>query len=634
MAPLASASLRPRRRAARAIGILGGLLLLVGIVAAAAPWAFSTKALRLEIEAQVRQMTGLATVSQGQAVFVVLPQPHISIDDISLTDPSGALRIDARFLKGYLRVSALLRGQLEIAWASLGQPDMVIDLDGRPMPSDSAIGRAANAKSASPQATSADEARLAAVTLVDGRARLKSKLGASDVLIDGINVTLDWRKLGDAARVTGQARFHGETANISAWVRHPTDLLRGGRSALTLNIDGTALSLATEGVLASAPTAQYSGHVVAAAPSIRKLVEWGGYFIRLPASFDDFALEGDASVEASGAAFSGLRLRLDGNDFEGALAVQTGEKTPVLSGTLATNLLSLRPFLANLPATVGRDGQWNRDPFDPNDLGLVDLDLRVSATRVVLPTVEMEDAAFALMSRNDRLEFTLAEAKAYQGKVKGRASVAAESSRVSVRANGAISDVDMAGLPPGAIGAGRFIGALTGSANVESSGSSVSELMRNLEGEAQITIAPGELIGIDLPQALRRIDKRPLALAIDIRHGGTAFNRASFGLRIAKGVADIQEGALRGPGVNLGFGGSIDFAERALNLRALATPSAAEPKPGQESPQFRFDVVGSWDDLAFLPDVRSLIRRSDAAAPLLSPKSNGGKSPQGGERQD
>jgi len=51
---------------------------------------------------------------------------------------------------------------------------------------------------------------------------------SSDVLIDGINVTLDWRKLGDAARVTGQARFHGETANISAWVRHPTDLLRAG----------------------------------------------------------------------------------------------------------------------------------------------------------------------------------------------------------------------------------------------------------------------------------------------------------------------------------------------------------------------------------------------------------------------
>jgi len=58
---------------------------------------------------------------------------HVSIDDVSFTDPTGALRIDAHYLKGYVRLAALLTGRIEISSATLGQPDMRIDLDGRPM---------------------------------------------------------------------------------------------------------------------------------------------------------------------------------------------------------------------------------------------------------------------------------------------------------------------------------------------------------------------------------------------------------------------------------------------------------------------------------------------------------------------
>jgi hypothetical protein len=62
----------------------------------------------------------------------------------------------------------------------------------------------------------------------------------------------------------------------------------------------------------------------------------------------------------------------------------------------------------------------------------------------------------------------------------------------------------------------------------------------------------------------------------------------------------------------------VDFGERGLDLHAVAMPWAGEAKPGKEIPKFRFDVGGSWDDLAFTPDVRDLIRRSGAATPLLS----------------
>src|SRR5262249_25538813 len=143
----------------------------------------------------------------------------------------------------------------------------------------------------------------------------------------------------------------------------------------------------------------------------------------------------------------------------------------------------------------------------------------------------------------------------------------------------------------------EFYGALIGTANLESAGTSVSELMRNLDGTAQINVMHGQLGGIDLDSVLHRIDKSPLALLADIHRGRTAFERASFGLRFVKGVAGIEEGKLENPSLRLRFGGTVDFGERGLNLHAVAMPSIGEAKPGKEIPSFRFDVGGSWDDL-------------------------------------
>jgi AsmA protein len=606
-----------RKLLSRIIYIFSSLAVLIAIAAAAAPWAFSNAALRDEIAAEIRHLTGLAVISQGRPVFVVLPQPHISIDRVSFADPSGALHIDARYFKGYVRLAPLFAGRIEIASAALDQPEMHIDLDGRPMPPDSVIGRAGDAAPATAEAALADAARLGAVTLVDGRARLTSKQLSTELSIDAINMTLDWRKLGAAAIVTGQARIHGENVAIATWIASPAGLLRGQQSALRLNIDGPSFSLSADGGLANMPKWLFNGHIHATAPSVRTLLERAGHFVLLPGPFNDFEANCEATIVAAGAVLSGLHLRVDGNDFEGTLTFQAGDEAPALSGALATNRLSLRPFLSSLSPATGRDGQWNRDPFDLKKYGSADLDFRISASRMLFSYFEIEDAAFSLMRNGSRVELTLTGAKAYQGTIKGRATFDVGDNGVGVRATGAISGADLAALSLDAFGWPEFYGALTGTANLEGAGASVRELMRNLDGTAQIDVVHGQLGGIDLDSVLHRIDKSPLALLADIHRGRTAFERAGFGLRFVKGVAGIEEGKLENPSLRLGFGGTVDFGERGLDLHAIAMPSIGEAKPGKEITNFRFDVGGSWDDLAFTPDVRGLIRYSGAAAPLF-----------------
>src|SRR6202043_1620347 len=177
-------------------------------------------------------------------------------------------------------------------------------------------------------------------------------------------MTLDWRKPGAAAIVTGQARIRGENAAIAAWIASPAGLLRGQQSALSLKIDAPSFSLSADGGLASMPKWQFNGHIHAAAPSVRTLLEQAEYFVPLPGPVNDFDANCEATIAAASAVLSGLHLQFHGNDFEGALAFQARDGAPLLPVKLPKTGFPPRPFFQTLSPATGRDGQWNRDPFD------------------------------------------------------------------------------------------------------------------------------------------------------------------------------------------------------------------------------------------------------------------------------
>lgn len=598
-------------------GVLAGLVLVTSGLAALAPWLFSTAALRSEIAARIQDMTGLQAVARGEPVFALLPRPHMSIEDVGFEDPSGALRVAARSLVGYLRVAALFTGRVEVARIRLNQPAIFIDTAGRPMPPDSAIGRAATAKSATPQASSTDEARLGAVELVDGTAFVRNN-GGPAIRIDAINVTIDWPKLGAAARIFGRLGWNGETATIDATFGRPVDLIRGAASGLALHIAAPTGALSFEGLLASLPETRSTGRLVVTAPSAQALAALAGVPGVLPVPFDDLALSCDATISALGVKCDGLRLNFDGNEFSGALALRISERRPALSGSLSTENLSLRPFLARLPLTVGRDGQWSRAPFDLRPDRVPDLDLRIVAARVAFSGFGLEDARFAVASNQSRLAITIPTAKAGHGTFSGRAGVDLVEGEVELNASAKFDKIGLSASTRGSLGTWRIAGSMTGSTELASRGASLADLMRKLEGTAEIAVTNGEFSGIDLDRAFHRLEKRPLSLTQEIHHGATAFEAASFSLAIAEGIAEVENGRLSTPFVELAVGGSADIAERFFDLQAVATPGAeARTSLGSDSYKFRFEVAGSFDNPLFLPDVRSLIRRSGAAAPLF-----------------
>ncbi len=590
------------RRLSRLIWVLVLSVAVIAIGTTTLPlgFSFSTSALSNEAAAQIRQATGLATLSKGRAVFALLPQPHIKIEHVSFGDPSGALHIDADYFKGNLRVLPLFVGRLEIASATLLKPRLLINLDDKLLPEGSAIGRAAEAKSDSPEAAAADTARLGIVSLVNGTARVISRSMASDIVVDNIDMTLDWRNLDAPASLTGKARVHGEFADVAAWIAEPAELLRGGRSQVTLDVKTDVLSLTSNGMLAMTPKPEFNGHFRSASQDLPKLLELIGHPIARASPLSRFRMSSEAKGNANGLAFSNLNLRLAGSDFEGSLAIETGGQKPLLSGTLATELLTLDPFFAHLRPII-EAGRWTEQPIDFQTLTTANLDLRISAARARLAQFDMQDAALSLITHSDRIDLSLAQAKTYRGLFKARAILTLDQNRVDLHAASTMTDLDVGALSWDFTGSSELTGAASGTGNIETSGHNISELIQHINGRLQLSVKQGDVRGMDLNRILHPASNTISTQGSDQLSARIPYDQAQLAIKIVNGTAEVEQGLANGPGGHLLLSGTAALPERKFDLRAVILPLVPDDPSSTAEQNHNILIKGLWDHPVFAP---------------------------------
>jgi AsmA protein len=211
---------------------------------------------------------------------------------------------------------------------------------------------------------------------------------------------------------------------------------------------------------------------------------------------------------------------------------------------------------------------------------------------------------------------TVGESQAFGGVLKGSLAAAKSDSGLDLKAQVQFTDVDLEGC----LGELFAVRRLEGNGNVgfsfEASGASVLALTRTLNGQANITANRGALAGLNLEQLLRRLERRPLSGAGDLRGGRTPFEKLTVALKITQGTAVVEDVRMEGAAVRLGLAGSASIPSRDLDLKGTATLVSANATD-RAAFELPFVVQGRWEDPIMLPDAQILLRRSEAAAPLL-----------------
>ena len=604
------------------LGIIVAALAAVGIgLLVILQFVVSADAVREAVKAEIRAVTGLDPVLRGSASVSLFPTGSVNFDDVSLGDSrTGAPALTAKRVVARLRFFPLLTGQVEIADVSLVRPTIAIifNADRSSNWSSHVDSLAQNLKPGAAHAASFSEIRIE-----DGTVILRDESYKIVETLSNVEMALAWPAISKSFAATGRFAWHDEPIDASFSVADFVSALHGDKSGLKVRLSGTPFKFAFDGYISYRPTLKMEGTLAADAASLRDTLRWAGQQPPPGGGFGRFALKAQTNVVGGTIGLSGVNIELDGNAGEGVLTFD-GRQT--LQGTLAAEGLDLTPYISAVRLLTSGERGWDSKPIALDGLEGVHLDLRLSAARVNIASAKLGRTAVAANLRGGNLTVAVGESQAFGGVVRGTFGLAKSPAGADFRAQLQFSNVDLEQCLGDMFGIRRLEGKGNLSFAVESSGRSVYDLTKALNGTAGLTSRKGAIAGFNVEQLLKRIERRPLSGGGEFRTGKTPYETLTLNLKIVQGVANVEDVRMEGPSVGLALAGSASIPERELDLRGTASLLSISASSNAAAPAFElpFMVQGPWDDPIILPDPQSRIERSGAAQPILDALRNRG----------
>jgi AsmA protein len=587
-------------------------VLVVGAgVLVAENFVISRDAVRQDAINEIRAVTGLNPLLRGKTTVSLFPSGTVSFGDVVLGN-SQQPALTAERLTARLRFFPLLIGRVEIADVALEKPTIAVNMEPSGQSNWSGLIQtlARSQKSSAQRIAAFSEIRINRGTIV-----VRERERKIAETLDDVELSLAWPSISKSFGATGHFVWHGEPVDASVTLGDFPAALAGNRSGLKLRLAAAPMKVAFDGAVSVKPTLKVVGTLAADSSSLRDALVWAGQKPLPGGGFGRFALKAQTDVIAGTISLSNVNVELDGNTAEGVLTFATdGRKA--LQGTLAANTLDLTPYISTVRLLAANEREWNKGPINLNGISDLDLDLRVSAGSVTVSNAGIGRTAIGANLRGGHLVVTVGEAQAYGGVIKGSLALGNFDAGVDAKGQLHFTDVELQPCLSQLFGMHRLEGKGDITFSVDGAGDSVLALTRTLNGTATLTGHNGALVGLNVEQLLRRLERRPLSGGGEFRTGRTPFDKLAVSLKIAQGTVTVEHMKIDGPAVRLALAGSASVPARELDLKGTA--ALIEAKKTSAAPfELPFIVQGTWDDPIMLPDAEALIRRSGAAAPLL-----------------
>lgn len=572
---------------------IGGLMLGVGAILAVGftPLPIGGRFAAKYLNMQIFERTGLtATAATSDFRLSFFPFPKYSVANLLVSAPDGAALARIAKADAYLRPLDLVGGRLAFTGFFLSKPTFDASTGDARAAWRKAGGRLAESAARAPSHPLADVALAEGVVLTGPEP-------ATDIV-----ATIAWAG-GDAPlSIWARGRWKGETAELRVADLRPEALL-DGQSETPARISATTPfgSLEARGVAASGAAPRFDGDVRLDVLSADRLARWLRIAVPLEGVIDRYSIEGRASVSPRGFSSSSVAVKAAGGRLEGTMALRLDTERPQISGTLASQSLDFDSLTPAVDAVRARSGAWSEDAFDPAPLRRTDVDLRLSAASVRLLGARLSDAAISIMLAAGKLEFVLGRAQAYDGAIRGRATLQAlDDARVEARLQGTFENIDVGAATQELFGRRALTGRGQGQAQLEATGASPAEIARQSSGKLSVQIKDGEISGVNVLDAARRLD-RVANGAIALGPGRTPFDQLTLTANIAQGVAIIQDASLASAGLTIKATGAARIEDQSLQIegraQAAGLPTAGLPfllRGPMGQPDLRWDLTAAF----------------------------------------
>lgn len=584
-----------KTRTARLIGLAAAL---AAVSALAQPWRIAETRVQQWATAQLSGQLGLDVSGSGSGGVALLPTPRVIATDLKARSVDGQVELAIPRLRADIRLLALLAGRIEFDKVTLFAPQATVTLpDGAFDPMPLLTTTALANRPGTPHIAVREGG---SVFFRRGPGILSS---ARDLSLD-----ISARGDGEAVEAAGALTWRGEAVTFAFATDSPD---RGTQPMARIRSDLVSLDFAAARRSPAGQPRTLEGQFELKAPSMSRLSAWlaSGSPVLLPLGAT--AVSGSLLLSGAAAEMRSVTVALGADLLEGALDWRKRDGRWRLTGTLAGRSLSIgRPMSGIGDATVGIFDMQPNQVLDLDDLLAHDIDLRMSLQRVRLPGLTLNDVAAQIMATDSRFDLAVANSGLHRGVARARASISRVPAGVEVKAQMNADRVDLGPMTLELFEARRMTGAGSLQTQVGAVGRTLADLLGSAQGHLTFTARAGDFMGTNLNDAMRRIERQPLAVMRDWRGGRTQFDELVVNCSIVNGVMEVTEGRASGQAYRLSVGGLVSLAERAYRLAGnvhSATAQSIVP----------FEVTGPIGDPSVQVNGRALLERSGAVAPFL-----------------
>ncbi|WP_367715924.1 AsmA family protein [Nitratireductor sp. GISD-1A_MAKvit] len=605
----------PSSAVKKSVGALIATAFIAVLVVLCLPVLASTQIVRDSVAQQVSAWSGYRVRLDDAPEIRVWPSFKAILNDVVLSDWSdenGSPVMEAERVEIDLSALAALRGNVVFTKIRLVRPAVRLDKEGgvmrlRSLPN---WGRLAQSVEVARELLSADPAApdksllpsdsFAVVEIEDGRL-VESDATKRPPLLSSVSGTFNWPALNRAATLSASGIWHGESITIDASTEEPLFLLAGGKSALSVSLESSPLTLSFKGEADLMDKVYVNGRLESSAPSLQRMLEWTTLEDWPGSTIKPARLSSLVSGDTERVKFEDAQFSLGESNATGVFAIAATAPHPTVSGTLAFNALDLGALLTSLAPdtdvpTQSSPAHWARK---------LNFDLRLSSSQATAGSISMENVAATAQVRDGLVSLDISDAAAFGGTLQFGVRLDNMQGRDHAELRIAAENVD-GGQMGEKLHFTAFMPSAKGSFTVflKGHGETLNEILETSDGSISASFGAGQIAGLNLETFREHNDKGSFFPLQKISDGALQIEGAELKATLAGGIAWIDTAVAHlNTGEKITLGGLVPFAGRGIALSgSIIPPEAAVEKDADagetdlpDAPRETFFVGGSWN---------------------------------------
>lgn len=586
-------------------GLIGaGVLLLLLIVA---PFLIPADAYRSRIEAAALERTGRELKINGPLHVALFPSLGVTAGNVTLANVPGG-RAPYMAAIGDLRVAVrfwpLLSGRIEVSEIVLDRPVINLERD--------KAGRG-NWTFKTPSQTRSQgnfSTQFSGVVIDQGQVNYRNAAGTVRSA-ERAELTIGLVSVDKPITLDGDIIYRGKRVSLEARIANLTPLAADQTRDIELSLTSDLLQGSFKGTIAV--DGDLDGSLKLDTTNIRGVADWLGENLPKNSGFKTLSLEGRIQTTGNAIALPEESLRLDGMTVTGRMSADLNGKRPLIGGDVVIDRLDVNRYLeASQPDGGAKSGGaaangWSTEPVDLSVLHLFDANLTIDTGVLRVRGLHVNKTHLVATLSDGLLNVALDPMSLYGGSGKATLVVDVRGQTPQFQNVLAFDGVSMRALLNDSMNAQRIAGRGTLALSVASQGNTADAIMRNLSGKGKLTIASGQIQGVDLGGVARLI-RTALTGAVVNPNASTPFSEMGGSFVIARGVLATKDFHIEGKSFRATGVGAVDIGNRTLDFavkpKALLVPLPIGTGLGVGFP---FRAHGPWRSITYTPDVAGTV---------------------------